>query len=117
MKKHLLLIVMAMSLLTACKKESQIRYDWILVDNLGNEGGTVRNKTEDELRFCNTCGRVNGNDSWNLTPCQYFRADEQRFYWEVKNPGDTAFSGNYYMTEKILKCTFARGSQSQYRKK
>lgn len=67
---------------TSCKKDVQ-RYDWQIIDNVGNNLQVVHNKTEQELIACLTngsCGNINGGA---FTSCNYYNLSDPKYCWNI----------------------------------
>jgi hypothetical protein len=70
---------------TGCKKESNTKYCWQVVDNLGNDLTAICDKTEAELVDCirnNTCGIYNNS---HVTNCNYYKLGGDKFCWKINN--------------------------------
>ena len=68
----------------SCKKETEQKYCWQMIDALGNKLDSVCNKTEAELIACvndKTCGLY--GFSGNVTACNYYRLDEPKQCWLI----------------------------------
>lgn len=69
----------------SCKKESNKKYCWQVVDNSGSDLTVICNKTESELVDCiknNTCGVFNNP---NPTTCNYYKSGGDIFCWKINN--------------------------------
>jgi hypothetical protein len=73
------------------------------------------NLTEEEFLNCTTCG-YNGKVRDNISNCNYEISGVRRYYWEVKTPATTTYTGNYELTEKQANC-FLGANGNLYRKK
>lgn len=93
-------------LFASCKKDGaatdEARYDWQIVDALGNKMMVIRDKTETGLiDFVKSgaAGCFNGNCSgYVLNRCEYFKIGDPVFCWK---------DGTHYMTgmsEKQVSC-------------
>ncbi len=111
--KKLFTICLVSIFFFSCKKEnaSTDKTCWQIIDFAGNDvGGTICDKTEEELLNCTTCGSINGsgtNPLRNYIECKYYRVDAPKYNWERKCPGDANYSGNYYHNEKYANCWLA----------
>lgn len=68
----------------SCKKETEQKHCWQIIDALGNDLDSVCNKTEAELIACinnKTCGLY--GFSGNVTACNYYRLDEPKKCWLI----------------------------------
>ena len=85
MKIAFIVITFFTLLSSGCKKESNKKYCWQVMDNLGNQLNVVCDKTEAELVDCiknNTCGVYNNP---NVTNCNYYRIGGEKFCWKISN--------------------------------
>jgi hypothetical protein len=91
--------VLLLVLFFSCKKESDQKFDWQLVNNNGTNLNIIYNKTEQELINCTSCGNFNGN-GWNLKFCNYYKVSEPIYCWYSDS------RGTYYgsMPEKLAHC-------------
>jgi hypothetical protein len=86
MKTFLPGIIICFILFIGCKKETEKRHCWQLIDNVGNDLNAVCDKTEAELLYCvknNTCGTYFNGGS--ITSCNYYQTDGDRFCWKINN--------------------------------
>lgn len=105
-------ILTTLFFLSSCKKESEQKCDWQLVDNAGNYLNIVYNKTEAELLACTDCGTFNGGQPGTplgqmLTPCNYFSSCDPKFCWII---------GNHYWentSEKFVNCFFSTATKTK----
>lgn len=70
MKKIIPLVLL---ILISCKKESNPKYDWQIVDSEANELQIEYNKTETEIK------------AKHSNVCSYYRTDESKFCWYLSN--------------------------------
>lgn len=94
----------------SCKKDTEEKSDWNMVDNSGNSIGTIYNKTEKELLDCTDCGTFNGYTGrlGNIPGfnCMYFKVGEPTFCWTKNN-------GNFQVkcSEKFANCFYPNATQ------
>jgi hypothetical protein len=84
MKTVFNLFALFIILLTSCKKESNKKYCWQLIDANGADLVAICDKTEAELLDCvknNTCGTFFNGGS--ITSCNYYKLDGEKFCWKV----------------------------------
>ena len=87
MKKIIPLVLL---ILISCKKESDPKYNWQIVDSEANELQIEYNKTETEIK------------AKHSNVCSYYRTDESKFCWYLSN--------GIYVTnrsEKFVNCWFS----------
>jgi len=86
MKTFFSAVLICAAFFIGCKKETEKRYCWQLIDNAGNDLDSVCDKTEAELLDCvknNTCGTyLNGG---SITNCNYYKIDGARSCWKINN--------------------------------
>ena len=85
---RLLYLVFFSSLLVvsnSCKKNSDKRYCWQIIDHVGFKMGVVCNKTEAELLACASNGNCGIALSGALTPCNYYKAEGEELCWYIDN--------------------------------
>jgi hypothetical protein len=128
MKKAVLIIILFnISFCTSCKKTKEEvdreSHCWAIEtgDFLTTSRQLVNNfcdMTEEEFLNCDTCG-YNGRVRNFVSACDY--RDQgvngpESFYWEVKFPNATTYTGAYYATEKEASC-YLGVNGNLYRKK
>lgn len=78
------LLLVFLALFTySCKKESEKKYCWQIIDNVGNNMGVVCDKTEAELVSCvnnRTCGVFFAG---TISSCFYYKAGGEEFCWLI----------------------------------
>ncbi len=84
MKTTFTLLTIALFTLISCKKETEQRFCWQIIDANGADLTAICDKTETELLDCvknNTCGTFfNGG---GITNCNYYKLDGEIFCWKV----------------------------------
>ncbi len=75
-------------LFISCNKEKKTekKFCWQIVDGMGNKMQKICDKTETELLECfknGACGSYNGGA--NLTSCNYYKIEGEKFCWQINN--------------------------------
>jgi hypothetical protein len=70
----------------SCKKESNKKYCWQIMDNIGNDLNAICDKTESEMINCvnsGACGYYFGGSP--ITNCNYYKIEGDKFCWKINN--------------------------------
>jgi hypothetical protein len=79
-------LILVITLLTySCKKESEKKYCWQLIDQAGNEVGMVCDKTEAELQACVSNRTCITYSAGTLSPCSYYKAEGEEHCWLINS--------------------------------
>jgi hypothetical protein len=85
---RLICLLFSLSLLmtnNSCKKDSNKKYCWQLIDQVGNKMGVVCDKTEAELLACTSNGTCGISITTPLNPCSYYKVEGEELCWYVDN--------------------------------
>lgn len=99
-------ILLSLPVLTGCKKESNQKACWQVVDNLGNNLFEVCNKTETELIACMKDGSCSNGYTQEITNCNYIKEGGEKFCWIINNRYYNNFTQNE--VDHLLGC-YLRG--------
>jgi hypothetical protein len=69
-------------LFSGCKKESNKRACWMIVDFSGTDVTTICNKTEAELLECANNGTC-GYGGTGITSCNYYKVEGEKYCWKI----------------------------------